>query len=250
MKIRLADWNVNRRGDLSEHLSLLDALDWDLCTLQEVRHQAGSAIAERAGVEGSHALDHAAGTSKLRGVRDGAMVLARAPFRLRGAAVVTDVPSPDRTLLARIGHDEQRNFGVSVLSAALPPATSWGALKVEQCLGIVRLLERRVAPMLVGIDANTPKTDHIIEEKVEYWWPEEAQLLGPRASHQLRDVYRELHGRTSTGMPTSFESGSIARRYDHVLASPEFTVVAVDYMFDDDVRALSDHALIKVTLEL
>lgn len=125
---------------------------------------------------------------------------------------------------------------MSVLSAALPPATSWDALKVEQCLGLVRPLERRRAPMVVGIDANTPKVDHVDEHKVEYWWPEEAELLGPRAPHQLRDVYRTLYGPTPARMPASHDQRGTSRRCDHVLASPEFTVVAVDYLLNDSVR--------------
>lgn len=179
------------------------------------------------------------------------MVVTRAPFRLRGAAVVADLPSPDRSLLARVGSDEDSYFGMSLLSAALPPATSWGTLKVEQCLAIVRLLKRRRAPMVVGIDANTPKNDHVDPEKVDYWWPEEAELLGPRAGHNLWDVYRTLHpDGPSKQMPVSFEMNGVPRRYDYILASPEFTVASVEYRFDDEVKQLSDHALVLATLEL
>lgn len=250
MKIRIANWNVNRRVDLSPHWELLESVGWDVCTLQEVGPDAAAAVADVDGLEASYALDHVGATAELAGVVDGAMVVARRPLRLRGAGVVADLPSLDRSLLARIGHDEQHYFGMSVLSASLPPATNWGALKVEQCLGFVRLLERRRAPMLVGIDANTPKRDHVDQDKVEYWWPEEAELLGPHAPHQLRDVYRTLHGPTPAHMPISHKQQGTARRYDHVLASPEFAVIAVDYRFDNHVRALSDHALVSVTLEL
>lgn len=250
MKIRIANWNVNRRGDLTDHLSLLNSVGWDLCTLQEVQPQAAAGLIS-ASVEGSHALDHTHGTAKLDGVRDGAMVLARKPFRLRGAGVVAGLPSPDRSLLARIGSDEDSYFGMSLLSAALPPATSWGALKVEQCLGIVQLLKRRRAPMAVGIDANTPKSDHPSPEKVDYWWPEEAELLGPRTEHNLRDVYRTFNaGGTPERMPVSFEMNGVPRRYDYVLASPEFTVTSVEYRFDDEVKRLSDHGLVLAGLEL
>lgn len=71
-----------------------------------------------------------------------------------------------------------------------------------------------------------------------------------RQPHQLGDVYRTLHGPTPASMPVSHDQRGTSRRYDHVLASPEFTLAAVDYLFDDRVRALSDHALTSVTLEL
>lgn len=126
MEIRLANWNVNRRGDLTEHWDVLDSRGWDLCTLREVRPEAASHFVGARDVEASHALDHAVGTKGVAGVRDGAMVVARRPFRLRGAGMVADLPSPDRALLARVGHEKQGYFGMSVLSAALPPATNWG----------------------------------------------------------------------------------------------------------------------------
>ena len=111
MQIRILNWNVNRRADLRPARELLDSLGWDLCTLQEVRPESAQAAAGGDGLEGSHA----GATAALAGVIDGAMVVARAPFRLRGASVVADLPSPDRSLLARVGHDEQRYFGLSVL---------------------------------------------------------------------------------------------------------------------------------------
>lgn len=88
------------------------------------------------------------------------------------------------------------------------------------------------------------------QDKVEYWSPGGAKLLGPRAPHELRDVYRTLHGPAPSRMPVSHEQRGAFRRYDHVLASPQFTVAAVDYRFDNRMRALIHHALVSVTLEL
>lgn len=57
MEVRIANWNVNRRADLSQHWELLESVGWDVCTLQEVG-SAAAAVADVDGLAGSYALDH------------------------------------------------------------------------------------------------------------------------------------------------------------------------------------------------
>lgn len=45
-------------------------------------------------------------------------------------------------------------------------------------------------PLVFGIDANTPKTDHPDISRNEWWWEDEPLLLGPKPLHDLQDAYR------------------------------------------------------------
>ena len=121
-----------------------------------------------------------------------AAVLARGRARVTGSSVVEGAPSPERALAATVELD---GSALLVGSMALPPASSpaWGpAQKVEQCRRIVAFLRSAEGPVIVGLDANTPRRDAIDLADTEFWNDGEEELLGPDADHGLRDVYREL----------------------------------------------------------
>jgi hypothetical protein len=91
------------------------------------------------------------------------------------------------------------------------------------------------------------------------------RLFGPDAAHNLRDVYLDwlahhpeerafLAMIRPEGPPAvSFIRGTppkVPCRYDAIYASPEFAVLDVRYVYDDAIRAGSDHGLVWARLHL
>jgi hypothetical protein len=114
--------------------------------------------------------------------------------------------------------------------------------------------------LLFGIDANCPKTDHPDIKRNEWWWEDERLLLGGTPLHQLHDVLRvhlknnpnELAGilatRPNGPLAVSHVRGNRRKmtecRYDFIYATPDIGIENVVYVFDDTIRAVSDHALV------
>jgi hypothetical protein len=121
-------------------------------------------------------------------------------------------------------------------------------------------------PLIFGIDANTPKTDHPDISRSEWWWEDEPLLLGPRPLHGLKDALRlfleanpaerdcVVAARPTGPLAVSHIRGTRRKmtecRYDFIYISSEIQVHRVDYRFDKSVRAVSDHALVTGEFEL
>jgi hypothetical protein len=161
-----------------------------------------------------------------------------------------------------------------VCSFHTPPATGgawvngekvlWGRTKPETLKRIAEWLSTQDRPIIVGIDANTPETDHPNHEMNRWWWKDdEPSLLGPKPVHKLRDAFRAYlhnHPETFEQIQTERPAGPLAIlhyrgsgryrkacRYDFVLVSNEISVEKVEHRFDE---SLSDHALVLATLAL
>jgi hypothetical protein len=118
--------------------------------------------------------------------------------------------------------------------------------------------------LVVGMDANSPKTDHPDPQSNEWWWKDEPSLLGPTPLHRLRDALRLYlgdrpnllealqKGRPDGPLAISYQRGrgsqKIPCRYDCILVSPDISVSKVEYL--PIANALSDHALVVSTLEV
>lgn len=264
MLVRFVSWNLNGFAPKGQ-AELLAAAEWDLCAMQEATTESAfDALAEQVGATGACArglLDEDA-DARARYVSG---LLARGPWRL-GPSAVLDVPSPERTLHAVATRDDA---ALTVASLALPPASSdaWGpGPKVEQAVGIARWLKALDGPVVVGIDANTPRVDHPDLARTAFWNDGEDRLLGAQREHELRDVYRELverdparaaqvrADRPDGPLAVSYVRGRGERaadcRYDSILASPGIAIRDAGYRWEDARAAGSDHALVWADLDL
>jgi endonuclease/exonuclease/phosphatase family metal-dependent hydrolase len=263
--LRFVSWNIN---GFAEHrqVAFLAAQRWDICAIQEATTASAlEALAEAVGASSYVSARPLLASSDDRQPRYVSALLARSPWTITDA-VVLDVPSPERALhaLARSG-----GVAVTVASMALPPASSraWGpAGKVAQADGIAAWLVGLSGPVLVGIDANTPKVDHPDLARSCWWNDGEERLLGVERIHRLRDAYREVvdgddvlraaivAARPDGPLAVSFRRGRGAGatdcRYDSILASPEFTIDDAGYEYEASVAAGSDHGLVWTELEL
>jgi hypothetical protein len=155
---------------------------------------------------------------------------------------------------------------ITFCSFHTPPGATWGRIKPRTLKAIAEWLPAQQGPIVVGIDANTPKTDHPDAVRNEWWWAEEPLLLGPTPVHQLRDALRLwLEGRPDMmaairaqrphgPLAVSHVRGSgktrIACRYDFIYVSTHLAVEAVAYLHEEALEAGSDHALVVASLGL
>jgi Phage integrase family len=152
---------------------------------------------------------------------------------------------------------------LTLCSFHIPPGATWGRIKPQTMKAIAEWLRSQPGSLVVGMDANSPKTDHPDPLKNEWWWEDEPALLGPAPQHGLRDAFRlflddsqELFDAIKTSRPAgplaiSYLRGSgvknIPCRYDVILVSLDVAVSNVEYLPLDGV--LSDHALVVSHLE-
>jgi hypothetical protein len=139
-------------------------------------------------------------------------------------------------------------------------------MKPQSFLAIADWLRGVGAPCVLGLDANSPKTDHPIHSQNEWWYEEESELLGENSAHRLHDALRLKLSRDARAMKKIMRqhpSGPLATsyvrgngrvwrdsRYDFVLVSPELKVPDVRYLMKEARAAGSDHALVVAVLEI
>ena len=257
--LRVVDWNLDGFTGLDAKLELLERMSWDVCLLQEVTADSWANLRDL-GTAACWAGDHLPALATPPRYRSA--IVVRSGWQLHDAGVVDDVPSPERTAVATLERD---GLQVTVASLALPPGVTWGdAGKGRQADRIACWLRACRGPVVVGIDVNTPKWDRPELAACEWWNDQEPLLLGEERIHDLRDVYRDAlardpqrraavladapEGPLATSHVRGRGAGRVACRYDHVLASPEFAVLEVDYRWEEAVAAGSDHALVVATL--
>jgi hypothetical protein len=261
VRIRVVDWNVDGFTRIDAKLALLQGLDWDVLLLQEVTTDSWGAFRQLGSV-GVWSQTHLPPLA--RPPRYHSAIVVGSGLDLEDLGVVPDVPSAERTALARVITGDGSFIAASL---ALPPGVAWGkAGKGRQADRIASWLAGQRESVLVGIDANSPKFDHPELADCVWWNDKERLLLGADRIHDLRDVYRELlqrdadrrgavlEGRPSGPLAVSHLRGRGDRRtecrYDHVLASPQFVVEGVGYLWDEARAAGSDHALVAAELVL
>lgn len=265
MKFRFASWNVNQRRLTGGHLSLVRDLCADVVALQEVSAHFHAALAAAAVYSWSacslELRPCLQGEGRSR--RLGCAVFGGHPFRLVEASLVPGLVFPERTLVASLEAGERR---VTACSFHTPPGASWGEVKPQTLKAIARWLPSQPVPLVFGIDANTPKTDHPDIFRNEWWWDDEPLLLGPAPLHGLKDalrLYLDAHPEALAHAVAVRPNGPLAVshvrgkrrkrtecRYDFIYVSPDIRVLRVDYVFDEAIRAVSDHALVVAELEL
>jgi hypothetical protein len=153
-----------------------------------------------------------------------------------------------------------------ICSFHTPPGANWGEIKPQTLRAIAEWLAKQRGHIIFGIDANTPKTDHPVFDQNEWWWEDEPTLLGGSPLHKLRDCLRlylaerphlleEIVSRRPAGpLAISHIRGNrrkmIECRYDFIYISPGLDVLAVNYLYEESVKAGSDHALVTALLKI
>jgi hypothetical protein len=272
MRFTFGSWNINKRFS-ERHVEFLRDADCDLLAVQECTVKVHAELS-RAGLfewfRSSLSLrPQLPGEGSERAL--GCSIFGRNMFQLGGCDVRPELHLPERSLVAGT---LSREGPFTVCSFHVPPATGGrrvdgkkvlrGRIKPETQRAIAMWLAAQDGPVVVGIDANTPKTDHPDHQLIEWWWKnDEPLLLGHQPVHKLRDAFRvylrdrpEALERIWRERPTgplaiSHHRGSgihrVDCRYDFVLVSDDIAVKGVEHRLDS---SLSDHALVIASLDL
>jgi hypothetical protein len=263
--LTVVSWNVDGWHMIRDaQVELIDRTGASLALLQEVTPES-TEVLRTAGWEIVTALellpaDHVERAG--RRPRFSCAVAVRRGLCVTSAEVLTDAPSPVRTMVARV---DGSSGEFTAMSAALPPGSMWGsAAKQGQARVIGDFLANAHGPVVVGMDRNGPKHERFNPAETE-WWPEdEPSLFAEDAPHGLRDVLLTLHAeqperraaacakRPDGPLEISYveqrTTPPTPRRYDVILASAHWQVRVVEYGYASSLSAGSDHGLVRVRL--
>jgi hypothetical protein len=262
MKLRIASWNVRSMPHPADQLELLADLYPDILLLQDVGPSAVNAVAD------SHLWDrvmdtwsppHPPGTIIRRG---GCLIAATGEWVLGSALPVPDLRLSNHSLAVTATHGQAT---LTLLSCYAP--TNTGPGKTERPAYFAALaawLSTVSAPVVLGMDANGPRVDHPDIEQNRWWTQEEALVLG--SGTPTEDVLRlwygdhpaELKRRVryypNGPLADSYHRGRKGKyllcRYDSIRVSPGVGVMDIRYLYQDAVRAGSDHALVVADIDL
>lgn len=264
MRFRFSSWNVNNRNFRDSHATLLKSVDTDLLALQEVSPNFSSSLASGGLFEwGEFSLAHRPPRNdEGRSRQLGCAIFGRSPFHAASAELLDGLKFPERALVVTLTSP----VDLKLCSFHIPPGSSWGTVKPQTVVAIAHWMKNQRGHTIVGIDANTPKTDHPVFDKNEWWWQDEPVLLGESATHGLRDCLRshlierpdqlaEIARQRPTGpLAISHVRGrrqnATACRYDFIYVSPAISVLDIKYLYEESVQAGSDHALVTALLEI
>jgi exonuclease III len=263
--VRLISWNVAGRVErMPEQLGALAEREWDVVCLQEVtpttlplwRH----ALRELGLTHVSSSMDDwLPGEPAPDDRRLGVIVAARERLDRVPAA---DVPWPERLLSVRI--DAAPHFVVHNLHS--PTSQKPDRVKLRTHRGLAAQLgRRRELPQIVVGDLNTPRRErpdgttwsfardsrgNLRIERGEAWEQAELAVLRGLEEHGFRDVFRAIHGYGRKEVSWTYPRRRGGYRLDHVIASPEFELLACDYLHAPRERGLSDHSPVWAELRL
>ncbi len=260
MNLRFVSWNIHGKKHVSPLLDLLQTIAGDLVALQEVTVPAYQALVEsKLFAWSAFSLDlRPPQADEGRGRRLGCAICGQFPFRFKQAFLLEDAPLPERALIVEV---ESPLGPLTLVSFHAPPGVSWQEKKPQAFLALARWLAQHQTRVLVGMDANAPKTDHPDSEQNEWWWPDEPLLLGPRPLHPLKDALRiwlEAHPSEAEQRQALRPQGPLALshirgkgasvpipcRYDFIYITPDFSVSQIHYLYDEAISAESDHAAV------
>ncbi|MBK5096611.1 MAG: endonuclease/exonuclease/phosphatase family protein [Gemmatimonadetes bacterium] len=269
--LRFLTWNMNgasgdRAKRLVELLSSEVAAGPALAALQEVK-PATFRVLQASGVFDwtVFSLDIRRPGPFDRGSRKLGCVLAgRGLATLVEGGVLDRLPLPERSAVARV---EWQGIEFDAISYHSLTGSGFKAGKGVAYRALLETLHGRERPMLLGLDANTPKVDHPDEARSEFWWPaHEPLVLGPRSErqHDLEDAYRLWlvncpaeraaieADRPDGPLAVTHRRGkaNVPCRYDQIWVSPEWEVQSVRHLTEESFELGSDHAIVSAELDL
>jgi hypothetical protein len=270
-ELRFLTWNLNgasgeRAGRLVELLADEAGDGPALAALQEVKPATFRAL-QTSGVFDwlVHSLEIRPPGDFDRGSRKLGCVLAgRGDVELVEGDVLWRLPIPERSAIARVRWNGTEIDAISYHSLT---GSGFKAGKGVAYRALLETLAGQERPLLLGLDANTPKVDHPDEARSEFWWPaHEPLVLGPAGArkHDLSDAYRlwlAANPDALAAIETERPDGPLAVthrrgtknipcRYDQIWVSPEWTVESADHRTEASFEAGSDHALVSVEVAL
>jgi len=246
----------------ADQLRLLADQQPDILLLQDVGPCAVRAVADShlwADVADTWSPPHPPEAVTRRG---GCLIATADGWVLTSALPVQDVLFSNRSLAFTAVH---AGSTLTILSCYAPTNTSQGRKERSRYFSaLAAWLSTVPAPVVLGMDANGPRVDHPDIEKNRWWTEEEALVLGAgtRTSDVLRlwyadhpaELKRRARYNPNGPLADSYHRGRRGQylrcRYDSIRVSPGISVTDVRYLYEEAVRAGSDHALVVADIDL
>ncbi|MCX6083940.1 MAG: hypothetical protein NT102_03130 [Caldiserica bacterium] len=262
MRLRIASWNVRGMPHPADQLGLLADQYPDILLLQDVGPSAVRAVMDSrlwSCVADTWSLPRSSQAVTRRG---GCLITAADGWLLTSAASVSGDLSSNRALAVTATHG---GTVLTLLSCYSPTNTGPGRKERPDTFNtLAAWLAALPAPVVLGMDANGPRVDHPDIEQNRWWSEEEALVLGAdaRTSDVLRlwyadhpaELKRRVRYYPNGPLADSYHRGRRAKylrcRYDSIRVSPGITVTDVRYLYEEAVRAGSDHALVITDIDL
>ena len=260
--MRVGTWNLNSRragrGDRTAMVDLVRSADLDLLLLQEIYRPEVDDFATIFD-DACNSLDVVRSDGNTSG-KVGCAILARRSVRLVPGSedLLYDLPQPERGLHATAILDGQSLW---VLSWHAANAAQHGRTRKEAAYrAVIAALAAQSGCGVVGMDTNMPHdwpdVNAAEQEHSKPEWKFQWDLLGVSPKHSFRDVYRDLRESTgtisespSTGpLALSVVVGGNAERFDRIYGTTDLTATSVDHLYEEAVKAGSDHALVVAEL--
>jgi hypothetical protein len=209
------------------------------------------------------------------------------PARRRGVAIAGRGLHPCRSWLLgeiklseRILLIETQIDGTPFVAVSYhaPPGVTYGIVKPRQAVAFARWLSIQNGPLLFGADANTPLIDTFDFANTRTHWHTgywrlhgedgDDLLFGPGKVHDLDDALRRwlaLHPDEMERLRARQPSEPLAithrtakrknapgnpRRFDSVWVSRHWVVRRIEHLYEEGIKAGSDHAPVMVDLDL
>jgi hypothetical protein len=194
--------------------------------------------------------------------RGGCLIAAVDHWSLESLLAIPDAPFPQRTLAVTAAHD---TVAMNILSCYAPTNTGPGRKERPGYFNaLANLLSAIPEPVVLGMDANGPRVDHPDIDESKWWARQEALVLGAEAQTEdvlrlwyadhLAELKRRLRYYPNGPLADSYHRGRKGKylrcRYDSIRVSRGIAVTNVRYLYEDAVRAGSDHALVIADIEL
>jgi len=194
--------------------------------------------------------------------RRGGCLIAASGWVLGSALPIPGMLPSNRSLAVTAVH---AGSTLTILSCYAPTNTGPGRKeRPDYFSALAAWLSAVPAPVVLGMDANGPRVDHPDIEQSRWWTDEEALVLGAGAgtSDVLRLWYTDHpaelrrreryypHGPLADSYHRGRRGKYLRCRYDSIRVSPGISVMDVRYLYEEAVRAGSDHALVVADINL
>lgn len=253
MRVRIIQWNIRINSDASAIANRIRAAlhGPTIVHLQEVSEAAFAILCAQLEPAGhAFSLDHRRpGTNEGRNRCLGVATLGF-EAAIPASSLVARSVFPERTLVAEVelGGEKLKTLNFHSLTGV-----DYKKAKSSNFASLADFLEATTIDFLC-CDANEPKTDSLRWSEVEFFNNRDkgqcaAMIFGEAPQHGLLDSYKQHlqnKGESANASPLAishFVSGQ-PRRYDHILHSPQWQVVAMSYDYNSAKQATSDHAIV------
>lgn len=266
--MRVIHWNIkhnsNKEKVITSLIKYMEGGDTILC-LQEVTPVAKDTIVSMLGDYGvkqfrnyAYSLDYRH-PSQFDGLnrRLGVLVICPEPMWVLNCDVISRSPFPDRTIYADIVRNGEI---IRVMSLHSITGCAYHKAKSSQYFSFAEAVDE-LRPDIVTIDANEPKIDHYnVEEMVFYNNSDNGNgaktFFNTMVLNGMSDAFVHFYN------PQRYESGKYLAtsiivnrkgkcRYDFMYMRDErFYVRGCNYLYEEGIKATSDHAIVMSDVEV